>query len=178
MMNNPEPAVLTPRFGWLKIAAAALLALGLGWAIGRTDGSELQEWQDYAAAYHRLYVDETLANSNFSDADLTAQLEVVGAAVGVNLTLEAMNSFEGLELRRSQVLGFSDAKIAHIALQDSKGQPVALCITNLRNSNDLTFAEDLSMQTARWSSGGRSYYLIGGTDQELIKNAAKHFSDL
>ena len=161
--------------GWLKIAAAALLALGLGWGIG-AGRSDLGTWQDYAAAYHKLYVQETLSNTDFSDAALDAQMAVVSEAVGVDVTLADINGVDGLELRRAQVLGFEGSKIAHIALQDASGEPVALCITKSDGRDPVALQETLGMATASWSDGNHSYYLIGGADAALIARAASYFS--
>lgn len=173
------PVSSQPSSGWIKAAAALLLAVGVGFGVGSLNhSSELEEWQDYAAAYHKLYVSETLSNTGFSDETLASQLTKVSEAIGHDLTLEAIGSFASLSLKRSQTLGYEGGKIAHIALQDDKGNPIALCITKSGNVAPMSSEEIFGMQSVRWTSGTHSFYLVGGTDGELLKAAAKHFSTL
>jgi len=186
LAEAPEPADFNPvsppntamSFGLLKTAAAVVLALGVGWFLGQSSDSDLEEWQDYAAAYHKLYVEETLASTSFSDDELRLQLSAALDAIDSDLSFEDIRSINGLELKRSQVLGFSDGKIAHIAMSDANGNPVALCITNVKGKANNGFQKDLGMQTARWSTDEHSFYLIGGADAELIQSVTSQLSDL
>jgi len=178
----PEPAPIAgsmrDRSGWFKMAAAILLAVGVGWAVGQAGRSDLEDWQDYAAAYHRLYVEETLQMTDFSEQALQEQLTSVGDAIGSELSLKDIAGFDGLELRRAQVLGYGGSKIAHIALQNAAGEPVALCIMASSDAADLEIAQAFGMVTARWGTGAHAYYLIGGSDEGLIERAASHFESL
>ena len=178
----PEAVSVPPlkpqaNFGFLKMAAAVALAIGLGWAIGQ-NRSDLNDWQDYAAAYHKLYVDETLQPTGFSPDTLAAQVAMVSTAVGLEISPEFLKDVAGLELRRSQVLGFEGAAIAHIAFQSETGAPIALCITTGSDAESLNMAEVKGMSSARWSKGGFEYLLIGGDDPALIERAAAHFAAL
>jgi len=76
----------------------------------------------------------------FPEETLRTQFANTVKAVGADLTIEELRGFDGLELRRSQILGFDGAKIAHIALQDKNGLPFALCIIDHSDDGDLKFA--------------------------------------
>ncbi len=166
---------LSPKRGseFMKIAAAALLALGLGWFWGQSR-EDLQDWQEFAAAYHRLYTPETLEAANFTDQDLTNQLEIVSDAIGYEISLDDLRSIEGLSLKRAQVLGYGDGKIAHLAFVDAVGNPVALCVSDLAEG-ERTEASAYGMATASWSHASHSFYLIGGSDIGLVQHIARQF---
>lgn len=173
----PEAADTAPT-SWnfaksLALMAAVVLALALGWWGGQRRGA-LDDWTDYAAAYHRLYVDETLGQIAFDERVLQNQL----VASGVSWSVASLSGFDELTLKRSQPLGFEGNLIAHIAFQDDRGNPVALCITKADEETTLQFSERLGMQTAYWTKNGQAYFLIGGDDASLVQRAARHFAPL
>ena len=174
-----EPVVTGRSWGWLKTAAALVVAVGLGFGVGSLNrSSELEEWQDYAAAYHKLYVPDTLSSTGLNNETLETQLSEVSEAIGHKLTLDSISSFEALSLKRSQTLGFEGGKIAHIALLDVDGNPIALCITTSSDETPMISAEIHGMQSVRWSNGTHAFYLVGGTDRAILEAAARHFATL
>ena len=84
----PEfPAALTetPAARWWPAAAAvALLAVGTltGYAFGSGGMDEERGWHDYVAAYHALYVPETLSETS---TDAESDLESFSVRMGLDL---------------------------------------------------------------------------------------------
>lgn len=145
----------------LALAASLVLGLTLGasslalW----TPEPRLEDWRDYAAAYHALYVPETVASLSATPADKAEQLATVSAAV--NRDLAGVKDDQGLEFRRAQVLGYEANPIAHLAFSTADGTPVAFCVTEVRgDASEPVFRQRQGIATVEWSDGQHQFILI------------------
>ncbi len=157
------------------LAMAASLVLGLALGAGGlslwSPEPQLEDWRDYAAAYHVLYTPETVAPLNTTDAERDAQLNRVSAAVGRSLS---GTGDHGMRLRRAQVLGFEDNPIAHLAYSATNGTPVAYCVTKASGTaQDPAYRVRQGIATVEWSDGAHQFILIGQlSEAEMIQLAS------
>lgn len=173
--------------GALAAAAAACLAIGLGvgfqLASYRGDGATrnktvqeapLESWRDYAAAYHALYVTDTLTHVADDDAARVRELDRASRAVG--LPLDGVRApIDELQFRRAQLLGFEGRALVQVAFLSATGAPMALCLINSPDAGDSEVALETrrDMASASWSQPGLEFLLIGGRDAALTKRAAE-----
>lgn len=154
------------------IAASLIMGVGLGIALTRSQ-EKLGTWQEYAAAYHALYVKGTLSTVEFSEADQIMQLATLSEVLGQDL--DSARADRVLQFKRGQLLGYQGNPLVQIAYLAPSGDPVALCITRAEIEGDRAVSTAIleGMVAAEWNRGGFSYLLIGGTDYDLIDAAAK-----
>lgn len=178
-----SPIPTTPTWWQAKslrlTAAAAVISLVIGWGAGYlTPRSDLATWQDFAAAYHVLYIDKTLAHINQSEADASAELAKVSGALGKNFDLASFTNIDGLDYKRAQILGYDNQPLIQLSFLTDKGIPIALCITRsqLAGNKNAQQAEMLGLRAANWTKDGFDYLLIGGSNAKLIKSAADAFA--
>lgn len=165
--------VSSPR---LLAAMAASLVIGALISFWAFSGNKQWEWRDYAAAYHVLYVNGTLADVSATPAETNAALAHLGAVVGLDLTAVPLDAV--LEFKRGQVLGYQGQPLIQLAYLSPLGDPVALCLIRTDAADtgvEMTLLEGLA--AAQWQRDGVAYLLIGGTDAGLIEDAATRFSD-
>ncbi len=159
------------------LALAASLVLGLALGAGGlslwSPEPQLDDWRDFAAAYHALYTPETVAPLNASEADRAEQLGRVSSALGLTLD-DASN--HGLTFRRAQVLGFEDHPIAHLAYSTADGIPVAYCITRAAGPvRAPEFRIRQGIAAMEWSDGAHQFILIGKLPEAEMTAMASAF---
>ena len=163
-----------------QLAACIVLALFVGAIAGYVVRSDsLRTWHDYVAAYHALYIDDTLGNIERPEGLVLAELDRVGGAIGKTIELPLLRGIDGLDYKRGQILGFENRPLVQLAFLSDKGVPVALCIIRAGDPGDrqLQISELQGMSAASWTAGGYDYLLIGGTDPELISSVAAGLVD-
>ena len=138
---------------------------------------QTDSWREYVAAYHYLYITNTLSAVENKKPAAIAELERVGKAIGKKLQFASLIGFEGLDYKRSQILGYEGKPLAQMTFLSKMGTPIALCV--IRSGLDADEAINNvtleGMAAAKWSKNGYEYIIIGGNDQILIDNAAQHF---
>jgi len=173
-MAPPKPAA------WRRpamAAAIALVCLATGAMLGDVVREDpLDDWRGYAAAYHRLYVEDTLSGP-VDVASAEAALERVTTQLGAPITPDAL-AVDGLTFRRAQMLGFEGAPLVQIAFTTADGAPVALCVIARPGATPqpISGTRIMDMAAARWANDGYEFLLIGGDDGRLIAAAADAFA--
>ncbi len=167
---------------WLKgglMSACAFAIMLFGGILGYSvSDRQTDSWREYVAAYHYLYITNTLSAVQNEARAATAELERVGGAIGKQLELASLVDFEGLDYKRSQILGYEGKPLAQMTFLSKMGTPIALCIIRTGSDSDeaIDYINMEGMAAATWSKNGYEYLIIGGNDQMLIDNAAKHFA--
>lgn len=159
--------------------AASLVCLLIGGLVGVQLGTHQDEtWQEFAATYHALYVSGTLSHVNRSSTAEIAELQRVSQALGKTIGLGAVSGIERLDYKRAQVLGFEGQPIVQLAFLSKIGAPIALCIKrSVRPSNDAVHSSTMrGMSAVTWAKDNYEFLLVGGTDRELLEQAAKKLS--
>lgn len=159
---------------WTALAASAILGAVIGfWGLQK---AQTKDWRDYAAAYHVLYVNRTLADVQTSPSQTMAEVEQLGAVLGHDLAPAPLDKV--LDFKRGQVLGYQGQPLVQLAYLSPLGDPVALCLIRTNGADrSVQMSELEGLSAATWQSDGIAYLLIGGTDAGLIQNAAARFSD-
>lgn len=164
--------------GGLIAACAASMMLFSGIVGYSISDRQTDSWREYVAAYHYLYITNTLSAVENEAPAAIAELERVGGAISKELQLASLVGFEELDYKRSQILGYQGKPLAQMTFLSKMGTPIALCV--IRSGSDADEAiEDIRMEgmaAATWSKDGYEYLIIGGNDQMLIDNAAQHFA--
>ncbi len=167
-------------FAWQRTAAAAVLALVVGFGAGSllTGGSEAG-WRDYVASYQALYANSTLSHIDQPQQAAAAELERVSSAIGKPIALADVTLPDQLDYKRAQILSFEGRPLIQLAFLSKVGAPVALCIVQSAGDGDsaVQLAEMEGMSTAYWSKDGYAFILIGGQDDALIARVAAVYSD-
>ncbi len=169
-------------FTWLSrnmVAASAITVMLLSSVVGYGIGTSKQEgWREYVAAYQYLYITSTLSHITQNDVTSTTELERVGDAIGKRIELANLKEFDGMDYKRSQILGFEGKPLAQLTFLSKMGEPIALCIIRKPESNDLNIQSATleGLASAYWSKGGYEYLLIGGNDEVMINEAAEYFA--
>ncbi len=173
------PAVPVTRMRYGIVAAAAVIALMIGFGAGlSTSSMNAPGWRDYVAAYQALYINATLAHVNQSPTRQQDELNRVSAAIGKTINVSALNVSPEVDYKRAQILGYKGQALVQLAFLTSTGHPVALCIIRSdREAPGKIVSETMEgMSSAYWSQGGYEYLLIGGTDQSMVSRLAEKFS--
>jgi anti-sigma factor RsiW len=166
---------------WLGIAAALVLGLGLGYAIGSDAGdrragvsSEAADktWHAAVADYQALYTGATLAFVTEDAARQRAEVAVVAAKLGLPIGLEALAVPE-LRYKRAQLLAFMGQPLAQFVYLDPTGIPVALCAIRTGDADSpIRTGRFHDMAAAFWSRDGYGFIVIGRTEAAAIGRAA------
>jgi len=139
---------------------------------------KIDDWREYVASYHYLYITNTLANVEHDQNKRQAEITRVGEAIGKDITLEPLNNFAGLDYKRAQILGYEGKPLAQMTFLSKMGNPVALCV--IRSGTDtkavISTMDMENMASASWAKDGYEYLIIGGQDKALIKEAAEFFA--
>lgn len=177
MAMPARPAVERGGLAWgqvgLGMAAGVLLTVGLMQGVSLR-ASDVEPWHREVAAYHALYVTETLASNGQAD-QVHGKLAALSDLLGVDLTAAA--DAQDLQFRRAQQLGFDGVALVQIAYLAPGDVPVALCIldaTGAAHAPRVTTVHGMS--AASWSDGQRRFLLIGGTDDAATSRRARDFA--
>lgn len=170
------------RHGWGRaamVAAACVVffVVGLG-ARSMTEAPALASWQEYAAAYHALYVPETLASIDRADTAKADELTRTTARLGKPYELSQLTA-AGLDYRRAQVLGFEQKPLIQLSFVAANGNPIALCIIKTDGNNDagIVVGEIVGMPSATWAQDGREFLLVGRIDDRELNRLAATFRE-
>ncbi|RMF37418.1 MAG: hypothetical protein D6754_09570 [Alphaproteobacteria bacterium] len=165
---KPAPAPAPRRRSARMVAMAASLALAVlaGVLVGRTlrPGPEALDWRELAAAYHALYVTDTLARVRTDPEQVERALARAEAALGRPIP-RRLTRLPGLDFKRVQLLGHDGAAVIQIAYLDAAGSPVALCLHAAEAApgtdaqpRELRFA---GVRGIAWHNDGVEYLLLG-----------------
>lgn len=151
---------------------ALVVGLGVGWALF----SPRQTWQGAVAQYQALYVTDTLAPIAPDPAQIAAQLVVAGNKLGLRLDADLLAGFDGLTLRRAQVLGFEGRTLVQVAYTEADGTPVAFCILTRDGAGDSGLNSQMlsGLATASWQSDRHGFLTIGGQDLARMQGFAAY----
>ena len=132
-------------------------------------------WKAVVASYQSLYSNETLMAKSPSDAEASAQLAVVSAALGADIS--QLPQVQGLDFKRAQVLGFNGKPLIQLAFTRPDGTPVALCIIAAKSNDAKAMVPETiqGMAAASWSRDGLAYLLIGGDQGDVTASEAQAF---
>lgn len=157
-LDSPRPAHAPNQLAW---AATLMIGVALGWFIATDRGPrDLDDWRDFAAAYHALYTPETLGGPPLSDTAAALQLGLVSETLGRSLI--ALDEIEGLEFRRAQVLGHDGHNIIQLAYLTESGIPVALCIMeDQAAASPAAQAMRQGIPSISWGDGENHFLLLG-----------------
>ena len=164
---------------FIKIAAVALIALGVGFfASSIIKQDRFEGWHEYVAAYQALYTTDTLAHVNNDDLMIENELKRVSAKLNAEISIADLQIAENLIYKRSQLLEYQGRPLVQLAFLSNDGKPVALCIMKSQSSSvaNLNTREIERMQSAYWSDGNFDYMLIGPVSESMIEEFATAFS--
>ena len=137
--------------GWQAAAAALLLSFG-AWGGYNFSKPDAPEWRESVAIYQSLYVADTLAPINQSDAAAEEELARVMAKLGKQIELSSLKSDPDLVYKRAQILGFGDRPLAQLAFLTNTGGPVALCIMKTDGAaQNISYGELQGLNSAQWA---------------------------
>jgi anti-sigma factor RsiW len=170
----------TSRFGWGSIAAAVILALGIGFGAGQfTSPSPDNGWKQYVAAYQALYSTDTLVSVKTSSEEQNAELARVAAAIGKSIDVSALQIEQSVDYKRAQILNFKGKPLIQLAFLSKEGVPYALCILKAKDGapKPVQMQNLENMSSASWSRGGYNYLLIGGSDDAVVSKMAQKYAE-
>lgn len=170
-----------PSLAGLAVAAAGVAGFFIATATIQPEPSPELTWRQQAALYQALYVPETIANLDGSEAVVAEQIARAEGVLSTTLDQNGLSELQGLELKRAQVLAFGDKPLIQIAYAGPNGVPFALCI--FRRGADkpdqaVSSAVLSGMAAANWAQGEFAYMLIGGTDNGFVERAAQQLTDV
>lgn len=163
------------RVAQLSLVACLAGAIGFALAAFMAPSNDLG-WREQIAAYQALYVPETIASIEPSEADLDLQFVRGSDVLGREVRPDMVLGLDGFELRRAQVLQSAQQKIVQIVFAGPEGEPFAFCIVALdgaAQSTDLEFEHLAGVPTAHWVEGDYGYMLVGRVAPQLMRNAAQ-----
>lgn len=176
---NEAPGALPAASRWsrrLAYAAAACLLLGVGAGVFGFITPAKNGWEIEVAHYQALYVGDTLAGIAPDEARLASQLTRASGLLGLPLETEALAGFEGMTLRRAQVLGYEGQVLIQIAYSMADGTPVAFCILKRQHAVDMPIegVELVGLAAAKWQNAEHGFLTIGGQDVDEMKAFASY----
>ena len=140
------------------------------------------DWRKEAAQHHSLYRSWTIASLSPSEAELVEQVKRASATVGVPIPIEGVSQTGALALKRAQMLGVGDQRLAHVVFAAPGMTPVALWIINRRQGRPVD-ADEMTLETlmmsgmaaAIWKTDEAEFLLVGGDDRAEIERYARAF---
>lgn len=162
---------------WLKVAAALLVGIGVGWGAGRLDGQDLnRNWRLAVADYQRLYTTSTLSTIASNLAIEREEVATVADKLGLPIKLEQLYLAE-LKFKRAQLLEFDGRLLAQFAYLDPEGIPLSFCVTRSNRPNRPVQVNKLrGLSAASWDKNGYGFILIGAGRAESLRQAADALS--
>jgi len=163
------------RAAQLSLVACLAGAIGFALAAFVAPSNDLG-WREQIAVYQALYVPETIASIQPSDAELDLQFGRGTDVLGREVRPDMVRGLNGFELRRAQVLQSAQQKIVQIVFAGPEGEPFAFCIVALDGAaqgTDLEFEELAGVPTAHWVEGDYGYMLVGRVAPQLMRDTAQ-----
>ncbi|NKJ05331.1 anti-sigma factor [Rhizobium sp. SG741] len=166
------------RRGFLAAIAASFVAaiavdravIGIGHRLAGPD--EDTEWRAVVAEYLSLYTADTLSAPGGDRAQQTAQLNEVGAKLGLLLVPETV-VMPGVDFKRAEILNYDSKPLAQIAYLDPQTGPMALCIVqSARGAAAPDMENRRGMNIVYWSSATHAFMLIGHAPIDRMKALA------
>jgi anti-sigma factor RsiW len=176
--KSKVPASRVSRRGLLTAIAASFVAaiafdravIGIGHRLAKPD--EDSEWRAAVAEYLSLYTEDTLSAPAGDHAQQVAQLNGVGAKLGLPLAPESV-AMPGVEFKRAQILNYDSKPLAQIAYLDPESGPMALCIVQSAKGAAAPDMENRrGMNVVYWSSPTHAFMLIGHAPIDRIQQLA------
>ena len=176
-MLNALPAAQAP-----ALSRRRFLAVAAGFAVAGAVADRLfiswpraqsaQGWRASVAEYMALYTPQTLENLSADHASHIAQLNGVGAQLGLPLSPEAV-TLPGAEFRRAQILDYEGVVIGQLTYLDPRHGPLALCITaSQKGAQPVATEQRRGMNVVYWASLSHGFMLIGRNTFEDLQNMA------
>lgn len=166
------------RRGFLAAIAASFVAaiaidraaIDVGHRISKPD--EDTEWRAVVAEYLSLYTADTLSAPAGDRAQQAAQLDEVGAKLGLSLAPETI-AMPGVDFKRAQILNYDSKPLAQIAYLDPESGPMALCIVQSAKGAAVPDMESRrGMNVVYWSSATHAFMLIGHAPIDRMQQLA------
>jgi anti-sigma factor RsiW len=166
----------------LAAAASLLLLIGggvVGYFVANAPGDLFEEadafedeWIAAVAGQLQLYNADSVAAIEVNDSEQQAALTKLGEMLKLDLSPSKV-AFEGLTLKRAELLHFQGQKIAELLYASERHGPIALCIMvrpGGEGEGEVESKEGLNLMY--WASGGRRFLLIGAAPEERIEEIA------
>ncbi|MBN8950260.1 MAG: Fis family transcriptional regulator [Rhizobium sp. 60-20] len=166
------------RRGFLTAIAASFVAavaidravIGIGHRLSKPD--EDSEWRAAVAEYLSLYTADTLSAPAGDHAQQVAQLNGVGAKLGLPLTPDVI-AMPDVEFKRAQILNYDGKPLAQIAYLDPESGPMALCIVQSAKGAAAPDMENRrGMNVVYWSNATHAFMLIGHAPIDRMQQLA------
>lgn len=172
----------------LAAAAALLLLIGgvTGYFIAKGPGDFFQEadafeeqWIAAVSGQLQLYNADSVAAIEVNDSALQADLAKLGDVVKLDLSQQKV-AFEGLTLKRAELLHFQGHAVVELLYASEEHGPVAFCIT-VKPGGESEEEEEVESQDGLnlmyWSDSGRRFLLIGAAPADRIEGLADAASE-
>jgi len=165
--------------GRIAASVAALFMAGLiGYNLSYLNEKPSQnDWVSYVAAYQALYANPTLVHIKRDVAREEKEISRVSTSLGKTFNLESLTGFQKIDYKRAQILSYEGKPLIQFTYLSKLGAPLALCVikSSAKTDEAPSYSVKEKQSTALWSKGGYDYILIGGRDQNIIKNASEYF---
>lgn len=172
---NPRPAAR-----WLRVAAAIIVALAVGGALGvglvesgylvRLAGLEptSERIADEVASYHRVYAREQRHLVEVGASDTPHIEDWLGHRLKAQLQIPNLSA-QGLNFRGGRLLVFDDRPMAQLIYTPPDGPPLGLCITFAEtgmSGSKTDHRGDLTI--VQWTDNGYVYSVVGWDNDRRI----------
>jgi len=160
------------RWQWMRIAATLLLGVGIGAATVLSGVFDKPpSWRAAVADYHALYTAATLASAG-NGSNLGVEVASVSAKLELPIVLDALK-LPGLDFKRAQLLQFGGRPLAQFAYLSEAGVPMAFCFMRTGNADRPIQVSTLhGLAAASWTKNGYGFIMIGGTQSDVVRQAA------
>jgi anti-sigma factor RsiW len=157
---------------WLRIAAALIAGLCIGWGVTRISKDPTEDWRVAVANYQRLYTTATLSRITSDGGIERDEVATVADKLGLPIKLEQLQLAD-LKFKRAQLLEFDGRLLAQFAYLDSQGAPISFCATRSNAPNSLVRVGTIGgLSAASWDKYGYSFIVIGAAPAEALRQAA------
>jgi len=162
---------------WLKLAAAVIVGIGLGFAMSAGDtfdglAHRTKNWRTAVADYQVLYSTATLASFARDASALRKDIVAVAAKLGLPIDFDQLQVAE-LDFKRAQLLQFKDEPLAQFAYLDAMGKPIAFCATRTGEPDSIIQTAIFDgLAAAFWNKNGYGFIVIGGKNVQIVERVA------
>ncbi len=176
MLNALPPTQVAP------LSRRRFLAMAAGFAVAGVAADRLfmswthaesgQGWRASVAEYMALYTPQTLEHLSADPASHIAQLNSVGAQLGLALSPASVN-LPGAEFRRAQILDYDGVLIGQLTYLDPRHGPLALCITaSKKGAQPIATEQRRGLNVVYWANRSHAFMLIGRNPFEALQGMA------